>query len=57
LPGSDNVLADPAARDVLTVRGMLAIVAIAMHARTYARLLIEFSEEEAEELLRKAFGV
>jgi len=39
-----------------TVRGILAVVALWKGARTYGRLLIEFSEDEIVELETEAFG-
>jgi hypothetical protein len=35
----------------MTTHGMLAILAISKQARTYARLLVEFSEDEVLELI------
>jgi hypothetical protein len=46
----------PAARDHETVRSILGLLAIVYGARTYGRLLIEFSEDEVESLERTAFG-
>ena len=39
-----------------TVRGILAVVALWKGARTYGRLLMEFSEDEIVELETEAFG-
>ena len=46
----------PHASDQETVRSILAILAIAHGARTYARILAEFSEDEVLELEEQAFG-
>ncbi len=40
----------PQANDTETIRGILAIIAIWKGARTYARLIIDFSEDELKEL-------
>jgi hypothetical protein len=45
-----------AARDPETVRSILGLVAIVHGARTYGRILVQFSEDEIEELERNAFG-
>ncbi len=43
-------------RDVEAMRTMLAIVAIWKGLRRYGRLLLEFSEDEVQELEEQAFG-
>jgi len=39
------------AKDTMTARGMLAILAISKQARTYARLLVSCAEDEVLELI------
>jgi hypothetical protein len=46
----------PRASDREAVRSILAILAIAHGARTYGRILVEFTEEEILELEEHAFG-
>lgn len=46
----------PGARDQETVRSILGLLAIVHGARTYGRVLVEFSEDEALELEEHAFG-
>jgi hypothetical protein len=46
----------PHAADQETVRSILGILAIVHGARTYGRLLIEFTEDEVSELEEQAFG-
>jgi hypothetical protein len=45
-----------AAKDVETVRSILAILALVKGARTYARLLSEFTQDELLDLEAHAFG-
>jgi hypothetical protein len=45
----------PHANDKETIRSMLAIIAIWKEARTYARIIIDFSEDELNELENKGF--
>ena len=42
--------------DQETVRSILGILAIVHGARTYGRILVEFTEDEVLELERQAFG-
>jgi len=44
------------ANDRETVRSILAVLAIVHGARTYGRLLVEFTEDEILELEKAAFG-
>src|SRR5258708_2008827 len=46
----------PRAADPEAVRSILAVLAIVHGARTYGRLLVEFSEDEVLELEKHAFG-
>jgi hypothetical protein len=46
----------PGARDQETVRSILAVLAIMHGARTYGRVLAEFTEDEVLELEEQAFG-
>jgi len=46
----------PRASDNETVRSILAILAIVHGARTYGRVLVEFTEDEVLELEQQAFG-
>jgi hypothetical protein len=46
----------PRASDQETVRSILAILAIGHGARTYGRILVEFTEDEVLELEEQAFG-
>jgi hypothetical protein len=46
----------PDAADLETVRSILAVLAIVHGARTYGRILAEFSEDEVLALERQAFG-
>ena len=46
----------PMAKEPETVRSILAILAIVHGARTYGRILAEFTEAEVLELEREAFG-
>ena len=46
----------PRAADQETVRSILAILAIVHGARTYGRILVEFTEDEVLELEEQAFG-
>jgi hypothetical protein len=46
----------PRARDRETVRAILGLLAIVYGARTYGRLLVDFSEDEIEQLERAAVG-
>jgi hypothetical protein len=46
----------PGAGDQETVRSILGMLAIVHGARTYGRILVEFTEEELMELEEQAFG-
>jgi hypothetical protein len=46
----------PRATDPSAVRSILALLALVKGARTYARVLIDFSEDEVQELEAQAFG-
>jgi hypothetical protein len=46
----------PKCSDRESVRSILALLALAHGARTYGRLLLEFSEDEVLELEKQAFG-
>ncbi len=46
----------PRASDQEAVQSILALLAIVYGARTYGRILVEFSEDEVLELERQAFG-
>ena len=46
----------PRAVDKETVRSILAVLAITHGARTYGRVLVEFTEDEVLELEKQAFG-
>jgi hypothetical protein len=46
----------PRAADQETVRSILGVLAIVHGARTYGRILVEFTEEEVLELEEQAFG-
>jgi hypothetical protein len=46
----------PRASDQETVRSILAILAIVHGARTYGRILVEFTEDEVLEFEKQAFG-
>ena len=46
----------PHASDRETVRSILGILAIVHGARTYGRILVEFTEDEVLELEEQAFG-
>lgn len=46
----------PRAGDRETVRAILGLLAIVHGARTYGRVLVEFTEDEVEELEKAAFG-
>jgi hypothetical protein len=47
----------PNAADPETVRSILAILAIVHGARTYGRVLLEFTEDEVLSLEKQAFGI
>jgi hypothetical protein len=46
----------PRAADKKTVRSILSVLAIVHGARTYGRILVEFTEDEVLELEQQAFG-
>jgi hypothetical protein len=46
----------PQAADPETVRSILSVLAIVHGARTYGRILVEFTEDEVLELEEQAFG-
>jgi hypothetical protein len=46
----------PRATDQETVRAILGILAVVHGARTYGRILVEFTEDEVLELEKRAFG-
>jgi hypothetical protein len=46
----------PAAEDRETVRSILGLLAVVYGARTYGRVLVEFTEDEVLELEEHAFG-
>jgi hypothetical protein len=46
----------PRAKGLESVRSILSLLAVVLGARTYGRLLLEFSEDEVLELEQSAFG-
>ena len=46
----------PRSRNLEGVRSILGLLAVVLGARTYGRLLVEFSEDEVLELEQSAFG-
>jgi hypothetical protein len=52
MTGLDEI---PHANDIETIRGILSIIAIWKGARTYARFIIDFSEDELNELENQGF--